>query len=58
MTTVSHLAALQRRHQTLQQQIDEEMLHPSHDPLLINSLKRRKLEVKDEIVRLERETQH
>jgi hypothetical protein len=51
MTTEGHIAALERRHQELERQIESEMGHLSHDDLLISELKRRKLEVKDELNR-------
>jgi len=51
MTTEGHIAALERRHQELERQIEEETQHLSHDDLLIRSLKRKKLEVKDELER-------
>jgi hypothetical protein len=54
MTTEGHIAALERRHQDLERQIDEEMQHLSHDDLLVAALKRKKLEVKDELAKLER----
>lgn len=52
MTTESHMAALQRRHRELDEQIEEEMAHISHDDLYIAALKRKKLEIKDELARL------
>lgn len=52
MTTESHIAALQRRHREIDRQIDEEMTHPSHDDLLVAALKRKKLEIKDQLARL------
>ncbi len=52
MTIQAHLAELQRRHQALEQELAEAMTHPSTDMLKIAELKRRKLLVKDEIVRL------
>jgi hypothetical protein len=55
MTTEGHVAALERRHQELDRQIEEEMQHVSYDDLLIAALKRKKLEVKDELFRLNRE---
>ncbi len=58
MPRVSHISALERRHQMLEQKIAHEMQHPSQDGLKIQELKRRKLEVKDEIARLLRETRH
>ena len=52
MTTESHISALERRHRELDQQIEEEMTHISHDDLAIAVLKRKKLEIKDELTRL------
>ena len=52
MAMESHLAELQKRHQALEQEIDEALTHPSTDDLTIAELKRRKLHVKDEIARL------
>jgi hypothetical protein len=54
MTTEGHIAALERRHQDLEHQIEVEMAHLSHDDLLIAALKRRKLEVKDELNKQQR----
>ena len=58
MTNVSHISALERRHEMLEQQIAIELQHPSQDALKIQELKRKKLEVKDEITRLQNETRH
>ena len=52
MTTESHIAALQRRHRELDHQIEEELTHVSHDDLLVAALKRKKLEIKDQLARL------
>lgn len=52
MTIHAHLAELERRHQALEVELAEAMLHPSCDDLKIVELKRRKLLVKDEIARL------
>jgi len=52
MAMQTHLAELEQRHQALEQQINEAMAHPSSDGLQIVELKRRKLQVKDEIARL------
>jgi len=53
MTTEGHIAALERRHQQLEREIDAEMGHLSHDDLLIAALKRKKLEIKDELTKLQ-----
>lgn len=52
MTTESHISALERRHRDLDLQIEEEMTHLSHDELHVQALKRKKLEIKDELARL------
>ncbi len=52
MSMQSHLAELEKRHQALEQEIDEAQAHPAVDDLKIAELKRRKLLLKDEITRL------
>jgi hypothetical protein len=52
MTIQGHLAELERRHQSLEDEIADAMTHPSTDGLKLAELKRRKLLVKDEIERL------
>ncbi|HTJ56195.1 MAG TPA: DUF465 domain-containing protein [Devosiaceae bacterium] len=56
MTTEGHIAALERRHQELDRQIQEEMTHLTRDDLLIAALKRKKLELKDELNKQQRHT--
>ena len=53
MTTEGHMEALTRRHRELAQKIEDELNHPSHDDLYIVSLKRKKLEIKDELAKLQ-----
>ena len=53
MTTEGHIAALERRHRELERQIEDEMAHLSHDDLSIAALKRKKLEIKDELRKLQ-----
>ena len=48
----SHLAERERRHRALEDEINEALAHPSTDDLKVAELKRRKLQVKDEIARL------
>ena len=55
MSIQSHLAELEKRHQALQDEINDALTHPSTDGLKIAELKRRKLQVKDEIARLRQE---
>jgi hypothetical protein len=52
MSIQAHLAELEKRHRALEDEIAEAMMHPSIDGLKIAELKRRKLQVKDEIARL------
>jgi hypothetical protein len=52
MAIESHLAELEKRHEALEIQISEALTHPSTDDLQLLELKRKKLHVKDEIVRL------
>jgi hypothetical protein len=52
MSMEAHLTELERRHQALEDEINEALAHPSTDDLKLAELKRRKLQVKDEITRL------
>jgi hypothetical protein len=52
MSMQSHLAELEKKHQALEEEINECLAHPAVDDLRIVELKRRKLQVKDEIERL------
>ena len=57
MTTEGHIAALERRHQELDRQIQAELQSTKADDLAVSALKRKKLEVKDEIYRFNATTQ-
>ncbi|MGI9387324.1 MAG: YdcH family protein [Methyloligellaceae bacterium] len=52
MGLAQHLAELSDKHQALDTKIEEEMARPLTDTLRISELKRRKLQIKDEIARL------
>ncbi len=52
MSIESHLAELERRHAALETKIKEATTHPGSDSLAIAEMKRRKLQLKDEISRL------
>jgi hypothetical protein len=52
MSTQAHLAELERQHEALEREINEELAHPGADRLKVSELQRRKLQVKDEIERL------
>ena len=51
-----HLADLESKHRALEDEISEALAHPSTDDAKIVELKRRKLQVKDEIARLQHHT--
>lgn len=52
MAIQAHLAELERKHETLENELHEALNHPSTDDLKIAELKRKKLLVRDEIARL------
>jgi hypothetical protein len=52
MSLQPHLSELERKHQALEREIQDAMCHPSTDGLKIAELKRRKLQLKDEITKL------
>lgn len=58
MSVESHLVELERRREALKKEIDDAMIHPSEDDLHIAELKRKKLQIKDEIARLKHDAQH
>lgn len=55
MKADSQLAALEKRHHDLEMEIADAQSHPGADTLQIAELKRRKLQLKDEIYRLKSE---
>lgn len=55
MSVDSHLVELKRRHRALEQQIADAQAHPSMDMLDVSKLKRKKLFLKDQIVKLSEE---
>lgn len=56
MTTEGHIAALERRHQELDRMIQTETQNRLSDDLMVAALKRKKLEVKDELYKLQAAT--
>lgn len=52
MSLNAHLVELQRRHHALEQEIEKEKQRPSSNALRMAELKRKKLVLKDEIVKL------
>ena len=55
MSLQSHLSELSAKHQALENQLDDALQHPSIDSVEIARIKRRKLQVKDEMQRIEGE---
>jgi hypothetical protein len=47
----SHVSALQEKHAGLERRIQEELGRPAPDDALLRDLKRRKLRLKDELIR-------
>lgn len=58
MTSQTYISSLERRHQDLERKINEEMRHPARDALLIAALKRKKLEVKDQMTKASLQPTH
>jgi hypothetical protein len=54
----SHLAELEKRHHALEKEIEDALTHPSVDDLVVTELKRKKLQLKDEIARLKTASVH
>ena len=55
MSTVDHIEALKAKHASLEHAIDEENSRPCPNDDQICSLKKRKLQIKEEITRLHAE---
>jgi hypothetical protein len=52
MALHSQLNELERKHQSLEREIQDAMAHPSTDGLRLAELKRKKLQLKDEITKM------
>ena len=53
MSRETHLAALGQRHDALDKEIAKELVYPAKDELKLAEMKRRKLQLKDEIAKLQ-----
>jgi len=58
MSTVDHIEALKNKHAVLEHAIHQETTRPHPDEDALCSLKKRKLMIKDQIVRLSEPTSH
>ncbi len=56
MSPQEHLVELKAQHRALENEIADALAHPSTDDIRIAELKRRKLQVKDEIARMQAST--
>lgn len=56
MPLQNHLTELERKHQALEREIQDALAHPSTNDLKLAELKRRKLQLKDEITKLRLQT--
>jgi len=52
MSMSSHLQELRRKHQHLEQEVDQAQRSPAFDDLQLSALKKQKLKIKEEIERL------
>lgn len=52
MSIEGHLEALKKKHASLEAEIEKALQSPATDPLHIADLKKRKLQIKEEIERL------
>ncbi|MDP4594060.1 MAG: DUF465 domain-containing protein [Beijerinckiaceae bacterium] len=55
MSVENHLAELERRHQSLEKEIQSCEVHLAEDPIKITRLKRKKLQIRDEIMKIQQE---
>ncbi|HEY8214830.1 MAG TPA: DUF465 domain-containing protein [Methylocystis sp.] len=52
MSIQGHLVELERRHEALKKEIEQESHRPRRDETKLHELKRKKLQLKDEIAKL------
>lgn len=58
MTLAGHLAELSEKHRLLEMRIQEELSRPGGDDLQISRLKKEKLRIKEEMTKLQDNSQH
>jgi hypothetical protein len=58
MPLQNHLTELERKHQALEREIQDALAHPSTNDLKLAELKRKKLQLKDEIAKIRGTTVH
>ena len=52
MSLINHLTMLEQRHDALDKEIEKELIHPAADELKLAEMKRKKLQLRDEIAKL------
>ena len=52
MSIDTHLTSLENKHRAIEHEIAEEMSHPHSDSVKLQALKRKKLQLKDNISRI------
>ena len=52
MSIDAHLTSLENKHRAIEHEIAEEMSHPNADSVKLQTLKRKKLQLKDNIKRI------
>ena len=58
MALSGHLAELSEKHRLLEQKIQEELARPSSDDIRVIRLKKEKLKIKDEMIKLQSDVRH
>ena len=58
MSLHGHIVELQKRHDLLKKEVEQEQLHPKTNERKILELKRKKLKIKDELIKLQRNDTH
>jgi len=53
MTIENHITALETRHKELEQKLETQLAHASFDEDEVAALKKQKLEIKDELAKLQ-----
>jgi hypothetical protein len=52
MSIESHLVQLEKKHRAIEREIELELTHPNMDEVKVSALKRKKLRIKDEMIKL------
>lgn len=58
MSLYGHIVELQKRHDLLKKEVEQEQLYPKTDERKLLELKRKKLKIKDELIKLQKTDTH